>query len=124
MISMGISRNGDGTACAVFEVEGNKFFVPQISMNYVRPQWSELGGKTMFAMFCDASAELISPDSVKLSHPEWDAELVLTVKESDRIVESFGSGTFYSTFRGMKVRVFKSVLTAGDWNTDDTHETW
>lgn len=122
-LSMGISRNKDNTACAVFEVEGHKFFVPQISMSYVRPQWGALGGTSMFDMFSESTAELIDADTVKLSHPEWDGDLILQVKDKYRVVESFGSGTFYSTFRGMKVRVFKSVV-KGEWDEDNTHENW
>lgn len=123
MLPLTTSRNKDNTACAVFEVEGHKFFVPQISMSYVRPQWGTLGGKTMFDMFAESTAELIDANSVKLSHPEWDGDLVLSVKDKYRVVEPFGSGTFYSTFRGMKVKVFKSVLN-GEWDSNDTHETW
>jgi hypothetical protein len=121
-LSMGISRNKD-CGCAVFEVEGHKFFVPQISMDYVRPQWKSLGGRKMFDMFKEAEAELIDSSTVKLSHPEWDGDLLLKVKDGDRVVESFGSGTFYSTFRGMKVRVFKSAVN-GEWDEDKTHENW
>lgn len=121
-LSMRIERNKDNTACAVFEIEGNKFYVPQISMSYVRPQWGVLGGTSMFDMFQEADAELIDSDTVKLSHPEWDSDLVLSVDEH-RVVETFGSGTFYSTFRGMKVRVFKSV-SKGEWDEDNTHENW
>ena len=122
MLSMGISRN-KGCGCAVFEVESHKFFVPQISMDYVRPQWKSLGGRKMFDMFKEAEAELIDSSTVKLSHPEWDGDLVLKVKDKYRVVESFGSGTLYSTFRGMKVKVFKSVM-CGEWVVDETHETW
>lgn len=122
-LSMGISRNKDNTACAVLEVQGHKFYVPQISMSYVRPQWGFLGGKTMFDMFSQSEAQLIDADTVKLSHPEWDADLVLSAKDGTRVVDSFGSGTFYSTFRGMQVRVFKSVKD-GEWDTDDSHENW
>lgn len=122
-LSIGISRNKDNTACAVFQVEGNKFFVPQISMSYIRPQWGVLGGTSMFDLFKEADAELLDADTVKLSHPEWDGDLLLRVKDNNRVVESFGSGTFYSTFRGMKVRVFKSVKD-GEWDTDTTHENW
>jgi hypothetical protein len=120
--SMGISRNKDNTACAVLEVEGNKFFIPQISLSYVRPQWGALGGRTMFEMFSASSAELIDSNTVKLSHPEWDGDLVLNAPEN-RIVQDFGSGTLYSTFRGMEVKVFKSIKN-GEWNADDTYETW
>jgi hypothetical protein len=121
-LSMGISRNKD-CGCAVFEVEGHKFFVPQISMDYVRPQWKSLGGRKMFDLFKEANAKLIDADTVELSHPEWDGGLVLKVKDKYRVVESFGGGTIYSTSRGMKVRVFKSVI-KGEWVVDDTHETW
>jgi hypothetical protein len=121
-LSMGISRN-KGCGCAVFEVEGHKFFVPQISMDYVRPQWKSLvRGRKMFDMFKEAEAELIDSSTVKLSHPEWDGDLVLQANEY-RTVKTFGSGTLYSTFRGMKVKVFKSVM-CGEWDTDTTHETW
>lgn len=117
-LSMQISKG-----CAVFSVEGNRFYIPQISMNYVRPKWGTLGGNSMFQMFAEAEAELIDADTVKLSHSGWDGDLVLKVKDKFRVVESFGSGTFYSTFRGLKVKVFKSVM-SGEWDTDDTHETW
>lgn len=123
MLSMAISRNKDNTACAVLEVQGHKFYVPQISMSYIRPQWGFLGGKTMFDMFKEADAELVDSNTVKLSHPEWDADLVLSVKDKYRVVESFGSGTLYFTFRGMKIKVFKSVVD-GEWDADDTHESW
>lgn len=116
------SRNKDNTACAVLDVSGQKFFIPQISMYYARPQWGELGGKNMVDMFAEAKAELLSPSSVKLTHPSWDDELVLHADEY-RTVGSFGSGTFYSTFRGMQIKVFKSVRN-GQWGTDSTHENW
>jgi hypothetical protein len=122
-LSMKISRDKQGNGCAVFEIGGHKFFVPQISMSYTRPQWATLGGTSMFQMFTESTAELIDADTVRLSHSGWDGDLVLKVKDKYRAVESFGSGTFYSTFRGMKVKVFKSVV-CGEWDTDDTHETW
>ena len=122
MPQMLISRNKDNTACAVFEIEGQKFFVPQISMNYVRPQWGELGGKTMIEMFAEAEARLLSVSSVKLIHPEWDDELILNADEY-RTVGGFGSGILYSTFRGMQTKVFTSVCN-GRWDTDSTHENW
>lgn len=122
MAKMSISRNKDNTGCALLEVEGQQFFIPCISMSYVRPQWAELGGKSMFDLFTEAEAELVSPSSVKLIHSQWDDELVLHANEY-RTVQSFGSGTFYSTFRGMTVQVFKSVRD-GTWDCDKTHENW
>jgi hypothetical protein len=122
MVQMLISRNKDNTACAVFEIEGQRFFIPQISMNYVRPTWGELNGKTMIEMFAEAEAKLLSPSSVKLTHPSWDDELVLHADEY-RTVAGFGSGTFYSVHRGMQVKVFQSVRN-GQWDTDSTHDNW